>query len=428
MSFDSEESESQKLLVIYYENVESQKNNIKSIKEHFKGSPPKIGLKNVGCTCYMNATLQCFCQIEKLINYFKYKRHVVDTIQQNVFYNDNKNNKKNILTSSFKYLIEHLWPSIYEVNEKLALSQNEYSNNISYAPYEFKNKISEMDPLFAGAQANDAKDLVNFIVMTLHQELNKDNLNDEINEDNTIVDCTNQQMMLQHFVNKFKNENKSIISDLFYAVYGSSISCTNCGIEKYNYQTYFFLIFPLEEVRKFVINFQMMNNNMMNNNMMMQFQQNYYNMQNINSVTIYDCFNYNQRPELMSGANSMYCNICQNNFPFWNKPFITTGPEILIIVLNRGKGIQFDVKLEFYESLNLQNYIQMQDSGTYYNLIGVVTHMGLSGATGHFVATCKSPIDNMWYKYNDDLVSLVYNFKEEIIDYAMPYILFYQKT
>ena len=30
-----------------------------------------------------------------------------------------------------------------------------------------------MNPLLQGVQANDAKDLVNFIIMTLHEELNK---------------------------------------------------------------------------------------------------------------------------------------------------------------------------------------------------------------------------------------------------------------
>ena len=53
--------------------------------------------------------------------------------------------------------------------------------------------------------------------------------------------------------------------------------------------------------------------------------------------------------------------------------------------------------------------------------------MGLSGATGHFIACCKSPINNMWYKYNDYLVTPIYNVKTEVVDYAMPYILFYQK-
>ena len=37
-----------------------------------------------------------------------------------------------------------------------------------------------MNPLFKGVAANDAKDLVNFIIMTLHEELNmaRDDNND----------------------------------------------------------------------------------------------------------------------------------------------------------------------------------------------------------------------------------------------------------
>ena len=39
-------------------------------------APPLIGLKNVGATCYMNATLQCLSQIKKLTDYFKYHDYV----------------------------------------------------------------------------------------------------------------------------------------------------------------------------------------------------------------------------------------------------------------------------------------------------------------------------------------------------------------
>ena len=65
--------------------------------------------------------------------------------------------------------------------------------------------------------------------------------------------------------------------------------------------------------------------------------------------------------------------------------------------------------------------------GFMYDLVGVVTHMGDSSASGHFIAYCKSPIDHYWYGYNDDLVFPVKDFVNEVINYAMPYILFYQK-
>ena len=56
--------------------------------------PPEIGLQNIGATCYMNSTLQCFCHIEKFVNYFKYSKHVISMVRNN----------KNNLTSSFKLL------------------------------------------------------------------------------------------------------------------------------------------------------------------------------------------------------------------------------------------------------------------------------------------------------------------------------------
>ena len=47
--------------------------------------------------------------------------------------------------------------------------------------------------------------------------------------------------------------------------------------------------------------------------------------------------------------------------------------------------------------------------------------------SGHFIAYCKNPISKTWYQYNDAMVNPVSNFKKEVIDFAMPYLLFYKK-
>ena len=52
--------------------------------------------------------------------------------------------------------------------------------------------------------------------------------------------------------------------------------------------------------------------------------------------------------------------------------------------------------------------------------------MGESGASGHFIAYCRSPIDNQWYKYNDSLVECIGNFYNDIHNFGVPYILFYE--
>ena len=400
---------------------------VRTIKDDFL-SPQLIGLQNVGATCYMNATLQCFCQIEKLVNYFKYDNYI------NEVCNKYKKNNEICLTVSFKELIENLWPSVYEYISTKYNFKN--SNNSYFAPYKFKKKISKMNELFKGAQANDSKDLVNFIIMTLHEELNRAEKKIFPNESNQIIDQTNPLIVQQYFLKHFNNENKSIISELFYALNGTCSKCSKCNIQKYNFQAYFFLIFPLEEVRKFKINkllnqFNLINQNMMNINPIL-YQQYLSNFQlsigNISSVNIYDCFEYNQKIDYFTGENSMYCNFCNQQLPAYYQTLIYTAPEILIIVLNRGKGIEFNIKLEFLEELNLMNYIYFKETGVFYKLIGVVTHLGESGASGHFISYCWSPIDEKWYRYNDDIVSKVTDFKKEIIDFAMPYILFFQKN
>ena len=145
---------------------------------------------------------------------------------------------------------------------------------------------------------------------------------------------------------------------------------------------------------------------------------------NENIVDIQDCFEYDKKIEIFSGDNSMYCDICKKCTNCSMKTVLYTLPKILIIILNRGLGMQFKVKLEFGENLNLNNYAK--NDGGVYELICVLTHFGESRMNGRFIAACKSPIDNRWYKYNDEMVFNVKDFNSEILNIGNPYILFYK--
>ena len=351
-------------------------NNNKIIIEE-KNKKEKIGLENIGATCYMNATLQCFAHIKQFMHYFTKDK-----------YNTKAMSDKETLSYSFKILLNELW-------------KNSNNEKKYYAPYEFKEKISKLNPLFKGIAANDAKDLINFIVMTLHTELNSANSESNIFSEQ-IIDQTNKTLMFQTFMQEFIQKYNSISSQLFYAINYNITQCCDCNIQIFNYQVYFFLLFPLEEIRKF------------------------FNIQN-NVVDIMQCFEYDRRICLMAGDNMMYCNRCRRNTNCNMCTNLVYAPNVLIIILNRGKGKEFDIKLNFKEDLDITSYIEMSNSGTVYKLIGVITHLGESSMSGHFIAFCKDPFDNQWYKFNDAIVTPVNDFKKDVIDFGMPYLLFFQK-
>ena len=380
---------------------------------------PLIGFENIGATCYMNATLQCLCNIKKFAEYFKYNKHLIQ-----IYKNDTNKEK---LCSAFKILLDNSYPVEFSQNYQIYLSQNPnkpiYSgrniSKTSYAPENFKETISRMNPLFEGVAANDAKDLVNFLLMTLHEELNIPIQNQvDNNNGNMFMDQTNQLLMFNKFIQNFAQNYRSVISDLFYALNCNITQCGNCQKISYNYQIYFFLIFPLEEVRKY----KLQNNNQFMNNNFNNFGNNMVN----NIVDIFDCFTYEQKINFMGGENAMFCNYCRQTCGSSMRTLLTTGPKILIIILNRGKGIEFNVKINFYQEINLNNYIENKNLNWQYELFGVITHIGKSDMGGHFIAYCKEFWTNRWLKYNDALVSPVNDFKSEVIDFAMPYLLFYQ--
>jgi len=258
-----------------------------------------------------------------------------------------------------------------------------------------------MNPLFAGIQANDSKDLILFILETMHKELNieKDDnkkiLDNDLDSPNAQY---NYEITFKKFSIFFRNSFNSVISNLFYGMFNSMMNCQNCHIIIYNVQCFNILIFPLQEVKK-------------------------YKMKYIDIVDIYECFDYYQRPDYM-GGKSFYCNNCRQMVDNINTTKILYGPRILVINLNRGKGLEFDIKLNFPEYIDISNYVYYKDkSPTYYELIGIVTHFGPSSMSGHFIAFCKSFGNQQWYKYNDAMVDLS-NF-EEAQNTGVPYILFY---
>ena len=375
--------------------------------------PTKIGLVNIGSTCYMNATLQCFSHTAPLTEYFLDPDH--KNIIKNGLFNNNSNNLR--LAKEYYKVVINLWSK----------------NGIQYyAPKDFKFVLGSLNKLFEKMEASDAKDMIVFFLEQIHKEINLVKPPDD-NQPNFNLNQYNRDQMLQHFVNEFKNTNKSIISDNFFIVTETTQKCQNCKNNNtpnyicYNYNIQNIFIFPLEEVRKYR-NTRLMNNNRMMMNMMRIGMGIPMMMQNMdlndnNEVTIDDCFEFKQKDDLIK----IYCNLCKqySDSIYGNK--ILSLPNILIMILNRGKDNMYNVILNFPSEINLTNYVINAQEQYIYTIYGVITHKGPSGQSGHFIASCKNPIDGKWYRYNDSIVSEINDFIKEVVQSPTPYILFYER-
>ena len=367
---------------LFESNLERNEINLNS--EHL---PKLVGLRNVGATCYMNATLQCLINTKSLTKYLL--------------------NEFNFTTIMNNCNLYELTSSYCEV-----LSNCCRDNIIYYKPKKFKEILSEKNPLFSGIQANDSKDLVDFLLEEMNNELKqlefaKSSI-DNINFNYSNIDHSNKELSLNYFKLMTQKQNKSIISKTFYILTENLTTYLSCNEKKYNYQVMSYLEFFLQTV----YDFSKQDKNTQNSKK--------------RRVDLYTCFLQYYEPTNFNGNNQIYCQTCKKQEDGINFNKLYSLPPTLILTFNRGIGNSYDCIVDFPQTLNLEPFVQNK-TNYIYELKGVITHLGASGITGHYIAYIRHCIDGKWYCYNDSTVTLCNN-QENDFNNGTPYILFYQST
>ena len=367
-----------------------EKENLKTIKDKDKNTiikdtpkdkkeitPIESSAKNFSS---FNAILRCLSNVNKLNKYF------FETFPKNPDF------EEKIISYEYYKLIKD-----YESNNK----------NIPYSSLiKFKEKISEKYGFLSKKVETNSIDSFIFLLGEMHSEL-KDKReqipkNPSYNQNYNEVDAFNE------FSKEFKENQNSIICDLFPVVSEKIYQCNICQILDYDFLFAFYIEFQLEKVN----NYRMRNNyNMTNNNMP--------------DINLIECFEFcNNNIELSSGDDKRFCKVCNILSDYYSKDIFCSFPKNLIIYLNRGASDIYDYNVIFQEYLNLNSYVKDISSNTMQELFAFICGINKSPNEQHFVAYCKNQEDKRWYLYDGDLVSSCEKPWEN--HKGMVYILFYK--
>lgn len=413
------------------------------------------GLRNLGNTCYMNASLQCLFATNLLTEHF-INKHFLDYLKENTLDKLAANERKakglsetdevDLDKEKLVTLVKSSLSYIYFDTLRHWLEDN----NV-IVPQSLKRAMGKKNDAFSGYNQQDSHEFIIYFLDGIHENLKSkvslkykkfpDNIRETrkvIKKYNKIMKATKTQpelfsnqvdkrelmklfsdyikrhyeefiiSSLSEYWENYIQPSHSIISDLMTGLSYKETTCSKCSIISLSYEPYIIASIDIPKLDR--------------------------------PVTIYDCFDNFTRTETLSGDNSYMCSYCSEQTPAVQSTKFWYLPEILIIQLKRFSSevignmcrtSKNSTQVTFpLDNLDLVKYLSpyKQSGSSTYSLYGVVKqHGSLNG--GHYVACTKNSINNKWYQFDDSNVMHIPDDKiNGVLQDSSSYILFYQKS
>ncbi len=183
----------------------------------------KVGLRNIGNTCFMNAILQCLLHCNDIATFFIH------------CYTENHICRNSPLKGSLARSFARLCRQIYDLDD----------DKIDINPAEIKNTIAQWAVQFDGYEQQDAHELLRFLVDGLGEDLKSHQ--EEMTEPKSSKELESICAIEQgcYFWTRHLAKNSSFITESFCGQFRSTVTCLACGREKYCFDPFYDLSLPL---------------------------------------------------------------------------------------------------------------------------------------------------------------------------------------
>ncbi|XP_058873170.1 ubiquitin carboxyl-terminal hydrolase 21 isoform X1 [Acipenser ruthenus] len=334
----------------------------------------RIGLCNVGNTCFLNSMVQCLSHTRTLRDYCLQKKY-----RQEV-----SSRRKTELMNAFSEVLSDLWTT---------------DMSTAVHPGNFNTIFKESVPHFIGYSQQDAQEFLHFLLDRLHSEINRTSPQNQPISDlpeskyNKLREDKKAMLMWKHYLER---EDSKIV-DLFAGQLKSSLRCSSCGHESTTFDVFYDLSLPIPKGSV-----------------------------SGGRVSLKDCLALFSQVEELKSDNAPMCDRCGKHTDSTKKLTIQRFPKILVLHLNRFCASRFSISKSTATVSFPIHHLDLGDYGTecagkvLYNLYAICNHCG-TVHIGHYTAYCQQ--ERGWFCYNDSRVSPV---SESQLQSNKAYVLFYE--
>jgi len=355
----------------------------------------KIGIRNMGNTCYINSVMHCLrynADLEYYLSSRKFEKEFKDKCNKRLKHLEfeykkelekvkGDENKEKFLTIRFHHFKRNMKYPLVESFANILKKTKNIAPKTIIRPESF---ISKFDRNFAEIALNpqDAHEALIFLLDNFHTAISK---NVKIKKISGISDDSSDSWK------KFYEKDFSEIIRIFFGQYEINVKCTKCNHISTSYEPF--------------------------NHISVELTSNL-----IKSLDI----------ALSEEDVEKRCDNCseEENVDMTKQFSISMFPNHLIVQIKRfnfvdNRLIKIKGKIEIPELIDLSKYYAYKDRYGMYKLYGGIIHRG-SVTFGHYIAFCKGE-DNFWVEYDDETVRTPINKDKLKFLKEESYVLFYKK-